>query len=158
MTAADAHPGAAAPADLGALALAEVVACHAFFVDWYAGRLGEAALTDRLTAFSPDFLRIAPDGREVRFADLDGFLSARRAAKPDNFAIRIEDGHTVWQDDRAALVSYVEYQQTGALETRRRSTALFLACPTAPHGVLWRHLQETTIQPNGSAGKTPSAE
>jgi hypothetical protein len=158
VTAGHRNPGAAAPADLGALALAEVLACHAFFVDWYAGRLAEQTLPDRLTAFSPEFLRIAPDGREVRFADLAGFLSARRAATPDNFAIRIEDGHTVWQDDRAALVSYVECQQTGAFETRRRSTALFLACPSVPHGVLWRHLQETTLHPNGSAGNAPSAE
>ncbi|BDA84380.1 hypothetical protein Sa4125_19220 [Aureimonas sp. SA4125] len=144
--------------DLGAAALVEVAACHAFFVDWYAGRLEEAALSDRLAAFSPDFLRIAPDGRQVRFADLSMFLSARRVATAPDFAIRIEDGHTVWRDDRAALVSYVERQSAGQVETCRQSTALFIACPTAPLGVLWRHLQETTIQPNGPAGHSPSAE
>ena len=30
--------------------------------------------------------------------------------------------------------------------TRRRSTALFLASPAAPRGVVWRHLQETWME------------
>ena len=53
---------------IGMQALQEVRLSHAFFVDWFAGRAEDAALAERLTAFAPDFLRIAPDGRLVAFA------------------------------------------------------------------------------------------
>ena len=114
-------------ASIGMQALQEVQLCHAFFVDWYAGRIDDAALAERLTAFSPDFLRIAPDGRLVAFADLRGFLESRRAAEAETvFSIAIHDGAIVWESRQAALVSYVEEQTSRGSVSRRRSTG--------PHG------------------------
>ena len=139
----------ACPASLGARALVEVETCHAFFVDWYAGRLGGGpALAARLAAFSPAFRRIAPDGRIVDYAELATFLGARRAdEETTGFAIRIEDGRVLWESADAALISYVERQFSRQGENRRRSRALFVAAPEAPTGVVWLHLQETTIDP-----------
>ena len=139
---------------IGAMALAEVETCHAFFCDWYAGRTrGAAALDARLAAFSPDFTRIAPDGRIVRFADLSRFLGERRSEETETgFAIRIEDGRVIWENPSAALVSYIEHQIAGDQTSRRLSTAFFLAKAEAPMGVVWRHLQETLIDPPESGG------
>ena len=141
---------------VGRRALEEVTLSHTFFEDWFAGRVNGSALAARLEAFSPDFIRIAPDGRTVAFADLRDFLSERRSEESGAvFSIHIAEGAVVWETVEVALVSYVEEQSSHGVFSRRRSTALFVAAPNAPLGVQWRHLQETMIDPPQPGGNRP---
>lgn len=131
---------------LGEKALSEVEAAHTFFADWFTGRIWDtASLEARLSAFDPAFVRISPEGRIVTAADLAALLDRRRLKEDAAFSIAIEDGGIVFDGADAALVTYVERQVSRGAESRRRATALFLASPTAPNGVVWRHLQETMM-------------
>ena len=68
---------------------------------------------------------------------------------PDDFTIVVSDPHAAWAGEGAVLLEYTERQYRDGSWTRRRSTALFLADPSTPRGVEWRHLQETWM---GAAG------
>ena len=72
-------------------------------------------------------------------------LAARGSTSPD-FTIETLDARAVWQAGDAALLEYVEQQYRDGRTTRRQSTALFTLAPSAPRGVVWRHLQETWIE------------
>ncbi|ORE97933.1 hypothetical protein [Aurantimonas sp. 22II-16-19i] len=143
---------------LGENALAEVEAAHAFFADWFTGRIRDpAVLETRLSTFDPAFVRISPEGRIVTAADLAALLGRRRLEEDEAFSITIEDGGIVFEGSDAALVTYVERQSSKGTETRRRATAFFLAAPAAPNGVVWRHLQETMMvstQPTPIGGRS----
>lgn len=123
------------------LARAEVIALHAFFVEWFRGAEADFGLCEG--AFAADFRMVTPDG-PVR--DLDQVLGGARAARGTmgrDFRIDIVDPRPVWTEEDAVLLEYVERQYREGRWTSRRSTALFTRRQSAPRGVEWRHLQET---------------
>lgn len=125
------------------LARDEVLALHEFFVTWF--RRGSAAgdFGSCEAALAADFRMVTPDGVVIaRAALLERLLQARNS-QPDDFSIIISAIEPLWQERDAILLGYVEQQYRSGSITRRRSTALFTAAPTAPRGVVWRHLQET---------------
>jgi hypothetical protein len=97
-------------------------------------------------AIGGDFRIISPDGAiEERDAIISSIRNARGSRGLD-FAIIALDPHAIWAGGKAVLLEYTEQQYRAGRTTRRRSTALFLADPAAPRGVVWRHLQETWMQ------------
>ncbi|MDX2103183.1 MAG: hypothetical protein EAZ99_14445 [Alphaproteobacteria bacterium] len=131
-------------------ALAEVIALHQLFEGWLGGTLPrDPEVFQRCAAsLAPDFTQIDPEGRWqprdpllARLAAAHGihrdadqpFLIEIRAAAP-----RVSAGDLV-------AVTYEEHQRIRGVWRARLSTALFTADPTAPEGVLWRHLQETWV-------------
>jgi hypothetical protein len=126
------------------LAFEAVTALHAFFVAWFRDKGGAVSDFSRCeAAFAPDLRMIGPDGRaHARDAILRQIRDARGTVGED-FNIRILDGRTIWADGNAILLEYVEEQYRDGRTTRRRSTALLSRALQAPHGMEWRHLQET---------------
>jgi hypothetical protein len=131
------------PPPLAELARREIVALHEFFVAWFRGSAAEIDFAACEAAFAPDFRMVSPDGMvHGRAAVLQRLRQARNSQPPD-FAIVISGIEPLWRQSDAVLLGYVEQQYRSGSVTRRRSTALFTAEPAAPHGVVWRHLQET---------------
>tara|TARA_R110002049_G_scaffold10127_3_gene50432 strand:- start:142344 stop:142739 length:396 start_codon:yes stop_codon:yes gene_type:complete len=128
--------------DIVALAQAEVVARHDFFVAWFTGRSDDTAMDATARAFAPDMQMIPPDGKLATAPQVIAMLRSARNSRGDDFAIRIEFISARKIGDWA-LVVYDEHQSTDSTTSQRRSTALFSADATAPTGVVWQHLQET---------------
>jgi hypothetical protein len=128
------------------LAWQEVVALHAFFETWLQESESDMDFSEVEAAIGKDFRIISPDGTiEEREAVVSSIRNARGSRGP-TFTIAVLDPHAIWASDGAALLEYAEQQYRDGRTTRRRSTALFLASPAAPRGVVWRHLQETWME------------
>ncbi|MBN9070333.1 MAG: DUF4440 domain-containing protein [Rhizobiales bacterium] len=128
-------------------AAAEIVALHRFFVEWYDRRTADRAdfsLFER--AMGPDMRMVPPSGAVLERDAVVGHVRANRGAFDGDFAIEIADIRPVWEGAGAVLVAYVEKQRRAGESTARRAAALFTENPAAPHGVEWRHLQETWMQ------------
>lgn len=133
---------------MAALAREEVVARHGFFVAWFTGEAGAAAMEESARAFAPDFCRVGPDGRVQDAEEVIAMLRGAQATREADFAIRVEvhDARALGTD--LALVLYDEHQALdGAARPARRASALLGLDPHAPSGVAWLHLQETWIDP-----------
>ena len=136
-------------ADLAGKARAEVRQLHAFFVAWFRGesRMAEDFATCE-AAFAPDFRMVTPDGQVHDRASVIKTLRLARGRSSADFAIEILQPHVAWQSDSVVLLEFVERQYVSGRVDSRRSTGLFTAEPTAPRGVVWRHLHETWMQPD----------
>lgn len=132
--------------DRAGRAVAEVRALHAFFAAWFRGLPQETADFARFeAALAPDFRLIGPDGAvQERDAVIARVRALRASAAPD-FAIEILQPEVVWQGADAVLLEFIERQYRADGDADRRSTGLFTDAPGAPHGVVWRHLQETWV-------------
>lgn len=128
--------------DLAELAAREVIALHEFFVVWF--RPGPAPDFHACEgAFHRDFRMITPAGRLLGRSEIIQGIQGARGALAASLTIEIQDIRPLWQEDDAALLAYIEQQYRDGRTTRRRSSALLLREPSAPRGILWRHLQET---------------
>ena len=127
-------------------AIDEARQLHAFFVAWF--RAGDGPDFARCEAvLAPDFRMVTPDGRVHDRVEVISRLWAARGTAPGDFAIDILRPRIAWQADDAVLLEFVEQQYREARTTRRRSTGLFTNQPGAPNGIVWRHLQETWVEP-----------
>ena len=136
-------------------AIEEIHALHAFFVDWFRGtRASPEDFAVCQASLAPDFRLINPDGTiHDRVSILERLRAARGSASPD-FLIEVLQPRVVWQSADAALLEYVERQYRDGRTTIRQSTGLFTPSWAAPHGVVWRHLQETWIDPTGGGPRS----
>ena len=128
------------------LAWQEVVALHEFFEAWLRadGGATEFAVCER--ALAPDFRMVAPNGEgQDRDTVIKQIRRARKTFSSD-FRITVLDPSAIWTAEDAVLLEYTEQQYRDGRSTRRRSTALFLASPSAPRRVEWRHLHETWME------------
>jgi hypothetical protein len=130
---------------LEAMARKEVFALHEFFVGWF--RHAETDIDFRLceSALAPDFRMVTPDGVVRDRAAIVEMVRRARGTLPEDFAIVISEVEPIWQQGNAILLGYIEQQYRNGFVTRRRSTVLLTAEPSAPRGVVWRHLQETWL-------------
>jgi hypothetical protein len=136
-----------APVDLAGKAMDETRQLHAFFVVWFRGDAGPMAdFATCEASLAPNFRMVTPDGRvHNRAAVIERLRSARASAAAD-FAIEILEPRAAWQSRDAVLLEFIERQYRDGRVTSRRSSGLFTEEPTAPRGVVWRHLQETWMQ------------
>lgn len=128
----------------------EVVELHAFFEDWFTGRLDRTGENvERAAAVLPDeFEMVTPDGEvhagpAVR-ANVEAGHGSRADADPA-FEIEVRNVDARYSLDDACLLTYEEHQRVDGAWTGRRSTALFGNRPGTPNGVAWLHLQETSL-------------
>lgn len=129
-----------------ACAEAEVAGLHDFFVRWFIPPSGQVEDFERCErALHESFGMVAPDGRFHPRAQVIERLRAAQGSMEAGFEIAIEGLSPIWRNEDAILVGYIEVQHRSGSSTRRRSTALFVNAPQAPHGVAWRHLHETWI-------------
>jgi hypothetical protein len=129
------------------LAWRDVVALHAFFERWFRAD-GDAEAFDACErALASDFRMIGPDGNAHGRTSVIDRVKGARGTAPADFRIDVEDAAAIWVGQGAVLLEYTERQYRDGRSTRRRSSALFLAEAGAPNGVVWRHLQETWIDP-----------
>jgi hypothetical protein len=128
------------------LAGQEVVALNAFFAAWL--REGDAPMdfSEVEQAIGGDFRIISPDGSTEEREEVLSSIRNSRGSRGADFRIEVLDPRTIWTGESAVLLEYTEQQYRAGRTTRRRSTALFLANPSAPRGVAWHHLQETWLQ------------
>ena len=127
-------------------AVREVIELHDFFSVWL--RRDTAATGDFArceNAIAADFRMVTPEGEMHLRAEVIERIRSMRASVGSDFRIQILQPSVVWQRDDAVLLEYIEQQYRDGRETNRRSTVLFIDEPTAPCGVLWRHLHETWI-------------
>lgn len=133
-----------APSPLAA-ALAEIRQLHAFFEDWFTGRLerGDDALGRMAGVLDPTFFLVAPSGERLPRARLLRLLADLHGSRPEHFRILVEaaEGRVVAHDH--VLATYEEVHRGDGDETRRRSTALFRPDPDAPNGFVWLFVHET---------------
>jgi len=125
------------------LARWEVLALHEFFVAWFRPDMSVTDFSLCEAALAADFRMATPDGMVNDRAAVLHRLHGAHRSQPADFSIVISDIELLWQEGDAILLGYVEEQYRSGSITRRRSTALFTAEPSAPRGVVWRHLQET---------------
>jgi hypothetical protein len=128
------------------LAIRETVELHDFFSRWL--RAPSEAKLDiaRLAGvLDPGFRLVAPDGGVRQRQALIDWIVGVRGSRSADFWVDVADFVAVWQSPDAVLLEYVETQYIDGKTTKRFSTAMFCREPTAPCGVVWRHLQETWL-------------
>ena len=133
----------------------EIVELHAFFVEWAAGRLPDAAFDAFLTRFSDDFEMVTPSGTPVGKVEL-GRMRLAKGSRP-RWTIYIEEVKLrVVPSSGGNIVTgtYLELQHdaTGvgpgspARTNGRISTPLFeLDATVRPNGVRWLRLAEVGL-------------
>src|SRR3954453_18215335 len=133
---------------LADLAIRESVELHDFFSRWLRAKDETKLDIIRLeSALDPDFRLVAPDGGVRERQAVIDWIPGARGSRGADFWIDVADFVAVWQSTEAVLLEYVETQYIDGKTTMRLSTALFCRAPGAPCGVVWRHLQETWMQP-----------
>jgi hypothetical protein len=128
------------------MALSETTGVHDFFADWFHGSVPDtdAAYARFADALHPDFSMVVTTGVALDRAAVLGFVRGAHGSRPDTFHIGIRNFTARLTSPDAALVTYEEWQFDGdEVLTARTSTAYFVADPSAPEGVAWRHLHET---------------
>jgi hypothetical protein len=104
----------------------EIEALHAFFVDWYTGRLTEDAGTRVGRALDPDFEMVTPDGERRAYADVvDGIRERYASHDPGSFEIDVRNVETRRTLEDHRLVRYEGWQTTAGETTGRLSTVFF---------------------------------
>lgn len=134
---------------LGPQCREEVVGLHEFFVAWFGGEIENSAVElARFTAAShPNFVMVVPSGQIIdKAAVVDGLRSAHGSRAGRDFRIEIRNVTDRVVAEGAVLLTYQEWQFEGPrVASARTSTAMFVAAPHAPNGVVWRHLHETIL-------------
>jgi hypothetical protein len=125
------------------MARREAVALHVFFAEWFRDAAGTVDFSVCERSLAPDFSMITPDGRMHDRAAVVERIRQARGSAPAGFHIAVLDPRPLWQRADTVLLAYIEQQVGGGRTRRRRSSGLFTRQPAAPHGVVWRHLQET---------------
>lgn len=142
--------------DLSAQCLREIEDLHAFFVEWFTGRIENsdehfARLAEALAA---DFRYVLPGGQLVdRAAVLTDLKTAH--GRHTEFYIEIRNSMVLIDDADSAVIFFEEHQWAGHAYTARFNTALFRPHANAPNGVVWAFLHETWqagLGPAGDAG------
>jgi len=125
----------------------EIERLHEAFVEWYTGTI-EPAEFDRIDgALGADFEMITPAGdRRSRDAVLDSIRRAHGREGQGEFDIEIRNVELRQVIDSAAAVRYEEWQETQGDTTARISTALLREAASAPGGLLWLDLHETSLE------------
>jgi hypothetical protein len=128
----------------------EIEELHAFFQGWF-----NAALPDTEDAFrrfagvmADGFTIVTPGGRTVdRGPLIEGLWRShgRWREVEGGGRIRIANVRLRHLEGETALLTYEEWQQAGAGDRGRLSTALFRRAAGTPNGVEWLHVHEVWL-------------
>ena len=122
----------------------EIERMHQFIAAWFRGECEQAAFQQGLAdGFHPDFVRVAPSGRQMFRDELVDMLAEANGTSPF-FRIRTEEIRVIARYPDFLVAGYVEHQ-SGARNSeqvnRRRATVIFEPGPR----LRWRYLHETTV-------------
>ena len=132
---------------LADLAVRELIELHDFFIRWLRAKDEALDIARLARVLDPRFRLITPDGGVLERQTVIDWIAGSRGARGTGFRIEVSDFAAIWQSPEAVLLEYVETQYSDGKTTKRLSTALFCREPKAPCGLVWRHLQETWLQP-----------
>ncbi|MER5422340.1 DUF4440 domain-containing protein [Streptosporangium roseum] len=136
--------GRSREADAAAACRAEIVRLHEVIERWLSGRAPRTA--EEFDAFAdaqlPGFTLSGPDGSSLTRDQVLAWVEAAHGRTP-GIEIRIREVELVAADGPLLVAAYQEWQRGTGADRNRRSTAVFLRDPAAPHGLRWRHLHET---------------
>ncbi len=123
----------------------EITEVHQFFQEWFRGEIDEGAFSRLDQALDSGFVIIGPGGQAL---DRGKILEAvRRQHGTDREAV-IEVRNVVlrMETEGTAVFTYEEWQrQPDGTMRGRLSTVVFTGDVGAPHGLRWRHVQETWL-------------
>lgn len=137
--------------------VAEIRQLHAFFEDWFAGRIehDEQQLSRVADVLDETFFLIAPSGERLPRMRLLRMLDEMHGSREADFEIRVEEAEGRNVGDGLALMTYFEVHRAEAGVTRRRTTALLRAEPETPNGVAWMFVHETWFDDTSSNSSAP---
>ena len=126
----------------------EVEELHEFFEQWFLGKL--EATDENFGRFADvmheQFEIVAPDGTRTpresllrRLRQAHGF----QAGQSETYRIRVENVAVRDAAERVHIVTYEEWQRTGAGDKGRISTAVMRDREGRPNGLEWLHVHET---------------
>lgn len=126
----------------------EIAELHAFFEDWFVGRLPneDQAFARFADAMGAGFEIVSPAGTATGRDDLLAMLRAAHCSSAEG-ALRI------WTDsvsarslgDGLTLARYEEWQESGGETKGRLSSAVLREDSSAPGGFLWLSVHETWL-------------
>ncbi|ACZ91710.1 DUF4440 domain-containing protein [Streptosporangium roseum] len=152
----EAADGRSREADVAAACRAEIVRLHEVIERWLSGRAPRTA--EEFDAFAgsllPGFTLSGPDGPSLTRDQVLAWVEAEHGRTP-GIEIRIREVELVAADGSLLVAAYQEWQRGTGADRNRRSTAVFLRDPAAPHGLRWRHLHETWM-PGTWMSETPA--
>ena len=144
----------------------EVLRVHAFFVDWFTGKLEKSTdiLDEQFSGrLSDDFVMINPQGRLLSKPQLvTGIMQAHNSHTDTDtdtdtdFEIHIHNVQLLQNlTEELKLVSYEEWQRISGKTTARRSTAVMKINNAT--SIEWKSVHETWLEGQGPTTKTPKA-
>ena len=125
----------------------EVVELHAFFVDWFRGRLPQttAAFARFAAVMAAGFYIVSPPGRlRERAPLLEGLWQAHGQWRANGGTIEIRNV-VLRGDDAKIWATYEEWQAVNGEERGRLSSVLFSIDKTAPNDLVWHLVHETWL-------------
>ncbi|MEX1023734.1 MAG: DUF4440 domain-containing protein [Planctomycetota bacterium] len=140
-----------------ARALAEIRQLHAFFEDWFTGRLAPSAhgLARVADVLDPSFFLVTPAGERLGRTRLLRFLEAAHDSRPPEFRLEVRHAEARVVAADHVLAQYEELHSGDGPPTRRIASALFRPEPLAPNGVAWLFVHETW-RDAGAADQAPA--
>ncbi len=120
----------------------EIDELHRFFEAYFLGT--ESSIERAEAVFAPEFSFVGASGTE---SDRDNTLQMIRDghAHTSNLTITTSDHRLVLQTADVIVATYIEHHQLSEGINHRLSTVVFVPDPTAPNGLLWKHVHETWI-------------
>lgn len=124
----------------------EVKGLHAFFVDWFGGRVerNQEVFARFSGVASDNFFLINPDGVMGDLAALSKRLEASYGSRAD-FKIWIKNCRLRYLTNDICLMTYEEWQDISGVVSTRFSSALLGRREGTPNGVEWLHVHETWL-------------
>ena len=126
----------------------EIHELHAFFTAWFNGDLADSdGISARFeSVMAPDVEMVTPGGGHLdRCCLVDDIRKAHGESAATPVRIWIEKVSVRPVRPGIWLATYQEWQQAGGPARGRLSTALFEDNPSAPNGLLWRHIHEVWL-------------
>ena len=130
----------------------EVLRLHSFFEEWFNGMLDNTddVFQQRFRkAMHEQFTFCPPDGRRIPFETLSRTIRERHGVHQNDesgsITINIRDFHELTADGGLSIVEYREWQAINGEEDGRFTTAVFVEDGSAPGGVAWFRVHETSI-------------
>lgn len=126
---------------------AEILALHAFFVQWVRGTVAnddDVFAQGFARRFDPGFMMVVPGGEIIPLARLTKSMRTRHGSNPA-FEIEIREVVLRRELDSVFVVTYEEWQRNATQASpnnARISTALLQTDRVAPGGLAWLHLHE----------------
>ncbi len=120
----------------------EIIALHDLFETYFLGETDDLTRVDAVLA--ADFSMVGPDGTSSIRAEVMAAITAGHGHS-SSLTINTLDHQLVASDPAMLIAEYIEEHVLSDRTNRRRSTVVFTPDEAAPHGLVWRRVQETWL-------------